>query len=198
MAQNTVPTTSNNNNGYHLSRESSHDCITTDQSDISQELDKSCDQQSLSTAPKPPPRSTSIYHFQLFQNQQIHSLIPDHLETLMEHGTFISKEHTPSSSIASSLFKNVIMRDKKKKSKNFNHELRPKSDIYDLKSNNFYQPQQQSNKFTGENEKDISTISNMVNKDQPRPISMFFGGENTSRPIHKNSISRFSAYEISV
>ncbi|KAH7639746.1 cyclin-dependent kinase 16-like protein [Dermatophagoides farinae] len=162
----------------------------------------------LGPAPKPPPRSTSIYHLQHLQQHQLQRLIPDHLETLLEHSSLNDDQpqqqpHQPPSS-SSNLFKHVIMRDKTNKMKA--NKLRPKSDIYDLHSHH-QQQHLEHNHPTDPSSLDHnqqSSISNEQNNSvdhhhgggtSGRPVSMYFGGEH-GRPV-KHSISRFSAYEIS-
>ena len=117
--------------------------------------------QTIAEPPKPPPRSTSIYHLQRLQQQAIQRA---------------SEANVPIDPI-------VVMRDKSKK---VTMENRPKSDYYEIRNHQFV-----------DNHPDHHTNGQ-------RPISMYVDAtkakmtRTTSVGNRPNSISRFSAYEISV
>ncbi|KAI2804511.1 Cyclin-dependent kinase 14 [Blomia tropicalis] len=117
-------------------------------------------QQTIAEPPKPPPRSTSIYHLQRLQQQAIQRA---------------SEANVPIDPI-------VVMRDKSKK---VTMENRPKSDYYEIRNHQFV-----------DNHPDHHTNGQ-------RPISMYVDAtkakmtRTTSVGNRPNSISRFSAYEIS-
>ena len=136
--------------------------------------------------PKPPPRSTSIYHLQRLQQQALQ----DNSEFILNQPLNSIHRQSQSAVFPSFLMPNVVMRDKIKKADDNNQfklpAERPKSNIYEVRN------------FLNNH---IITGTNGSNK-TPRPMSMYVDssaegeslGSTVSRPIR----SRFSAYEISV
>nr|XP_027199722.1 cyclin-dependent kinase 14-like [Dermatophagoides pteronyssinus] len=174
------------------------------------------DKTSFGPIPKPPPRSTSIYHLQQLQQQQHQQrlTIPDHLETLLEHSSLNDdqqpkqqqQQQSLSTTTTTNLFKQVIMRDKTNKMNKIGFR-RPKSDIYDLHSHHQQQqlehnhpidPSLMDQQQSMEQQQQNNNNNSLDHHGSARPVSMYFGGEHNhiDRPV-KHSISRFSAYEIS-
>lgn len=147
--------------------------------------------QSASAPPKPPPRTTSIYHLQQLQQQTFQNATVSDLADLMEHQAFLSNSSLSHCTKASNSYSNTsteaadtstdatakdvpfLRREKMKENKSF--KPRPKSDIYDA----INEHQQQ----------DISSEA------YARPLSMY--GDSDTK-ANKHSISRFSAYDLSV
>ena len=143
--------------------------------------------------PKPPPRSTSIYHLQRLQ-QQAYAQAEEYLISQLEQHRH--QKQLPGNVAAN--YPNVVMRDKSKnktqaKAANQQQSLpheRPKSDIYEVRNalNNHV--------ITG-------TGGGANGTGGQRPMSMFVDGAaaaaavGAGRPV-RHAISRFSAYEISV
>lgn len=136
---------------------------------------------SILDPPKPPPRSTSIYHLQRLQQQAM-------LAQLETQGLTASGVSPPGP--GPGVYPNVVMREKKGPTGQFNSSLRPQSDIYEVRN------ALNSHVLTGT--KGISAVNGAAPSNQ-RPMSMYDGNiaAATGRPV-KHAISRFSAYEISV
>lgn len=133
--------------------------------------------------PKPPPRSTSIYHLQRLQQQAM-------LAQLEAQGLTASGIGPPGPGPGP--YPKVVMREKKGSTALISSVLRPQSDIYEVRN------ALNSHVITGT--KGVSAVNGAAPSNNQRPMSMYDGNiaaATTGRPV-RHAISRFSAYEISV
>lgn len=130
--------------------------------------------------PKPPPRSTSIYHLQHLQQQTFQNAATSDLSDLMEQSFISGSSHSATPSHQPSQPAEappVTMRHNKRNRKETKDcKPRPKSDIFDVIQEHH---QQQSS----------------VECDHARPLSMYGVGASGN---HNHRHSRYSAYDISV
>lgn len=138
----------------------------------------------VSDVPKPPPRSTSIYHLQRLQQQAM-------LAQLEAQGLAASGIGPPGPGPG---YPNVVMREKKGGNSAISSSApRPQSDIYGVRN------ALNSHVITGSSKGGGGAVNGGAAALSQRPMSMYVDGsaiEAAGRPV-RHAISRFSAYEIS-